>query len=128
MSGSIKCFEYYTDIAKKFIIKMDESNGESIGNIDFNNITVNPVNELPGLPSGVYPRRVRYQSDDGRISREIIVSEKNLLTSLPTTIQSFFPQNATATTVITLRLTSVIGERLAAYSGNDTGLNDGDFT
>jgi len=128
MSGSIKCFEYYTDIAKKFIIKMDESNGESVGNIDFNNVTINPVNELPGLPSGVSPRRVRYQSDDGRIAREIIVSEKNLLASLPVTIESFFPQNATATTTVTLRLTSVVGERLAAYSGNDSGLNDGDFT
>lgn len=128
MAGSIKAFEYYTDVAKKFIVQMDESNGEAVGNIDFNNVTINPVNELPGLPSGVFPRTVRYQSDDGRIARQIIISEKNLLTSLPVTIQSYFPQNATVVTVVTLRLTSVIGERLKAYTGNDTGLNDGDFT
>lgn len=128
MAGSIKTFVYTTDQDRACCINMDESNGEAVGNPDFDLPVINPVNFLPGIPSGISPRVARYQSDDGRVSKAIIVCLKTLLASLPSVISVFFPQNATAVTPVDIRLKSITNESYKAYTGVDTGLNDGDFT
>ena len=128
MAGSRKAMRYITDDGDNFIIQMDESNGESVGNPDFTSAVINPATELPGLPSGITPRTARYQSDDGRVSKEIIIGTRALLDVLPTAISAFFPTSSTNITVVSLTLKSITNERLKAYTGNDTGLNDGDLT
>lgn len=128
MAGSIKSFIYTDDSGRDYVFNQDESNGEAVGNVDFTPSALNPATTVAGLPQGLKPRTVRYQSDDGRVSREIIVSTQALLASLPATIASYYPTTATAVTVVTLVLKSVFNERLRAFTGNDTGLNDGDLT
>lgn len=128
MAGSIKSFIYTDDSGRNYVFNQDESNGEAVGNVDFTLTALNPATTVPGLPKGLTPRYVRYQSDDGRVSRAIIVSTKALLGALPTTINSFFPTSATATTTVTLTLKSAINESYRAFTGTDTGLNDGDLS
>lgn len=128
MAGSIKSFVYLDDTGREYVFNQDESNGEALGNLDYTAAALNPTLTVPGLPKGLTPRTVRYQSDDGRVAREIIVSTQGLLSALPATISSFFPTSATATTTVLLTLKSIINERLRAYTGSDTGLNDGDLT
>lgn len=128
MAGSIKTFIYSTDNGRDCCINMDESNGEAIGNPDFDLPVINPAIFLPGIPAGITPRVARYQSDDGRVSKAIIVCLEQLLPLLPAIIQVFFPTSATATTPVDIRLKSIVNERSKAYTGVDTGLNDGDFT
>lgn len=128
MAGSIKTFVYKTDNGRDCCINMDESNGEAVGNIDFDLPVINPALYLPGIPAGIKPRIARYQSDDGRVSKAIIVCLDSLLVLLPAIINVFFPTSATAVTPVEIRLKSIQNERAKAYTGVDTGLNDGDFT
>lgn len=128
MAGSIKTFVYIDGSNREYVFNQDESNGEAVGNVDYTAAALNPAVTVPGLPQGLTPRTVRYQSDDGRVAREIVVSTQGLLTALPATISSYFPTTATAVTVVLLTLKSIINERLRSYTGVDTGLNDGDLT
>jgi len=125
MAGSIKTFVYSTDFNRDCCFNMDESNGRAVGNTDFTLAVINPANFLPGIPAGLSPRTVRYQSDDGRVSRRIIVTTEGGLTALPGTIDAFFATSGTTVTVVTLRLKSIKQEQYRAFTGVDTGLNDG---
>jgi len=128
MAGSIKTFIYTTDNDRNCCINMDESNGEAVGNTDFTLPVINPALFLPGIPKGIKPRVARYQSDDGRVSKAIIVCLDALLLVLPDIISVFFPTSATTITPVEIRLKSIQKEVSKAYTGVDTGLNDGDFT
>lgn len=123
MAGSIKWFEYETDGGDTFAIKMDESNGEAVGNTDYSATST----AVFALPRNVIPRTARYTSADNAYARTIPVTTAGTTTSdLPATISAEVSGSATP---VTLSLASFTGERFNAIpKAADTGLTDGDDT
>jgi len=62
MAGSLKFFKYTTSGGAEFAIKMDESNGEAIGNTDLVDADL-PINELP---RNIIPRYSKRPLDESR--------------------------------------------------------------
>jgi len=128
MAGSIKWFEYVTDLAVKFALSMDESNGEIIGNQD-----VDATIPQYGVPVNVKPRQIIYASDDKRITRRIPVSTQaafvNDANTPPTMVYPLTnPETGAVVGHVTLRRIGRSPERIRTITSGDTGLNDGDFT
>jgi hypothetical protein len=123
MAGSIKWFEYTTDGGDTFAIKMDESNGEAVGNTDYSSSSTATY----ALPRNVVPRTARYTSADNAYQRTIPVTESGTSSAdLPATIAAEVSGSATP---VTLSLASFTGERFNAIpKAADTGLDDGDAT
>lgn len=119
MAGSIKWFVYTTDAGDDFGVRMDESNGELVGNIDVG------ATGAPSyaLPKNIRPRVARYRSLDGNYQRNIVVSTVAQLDTLAATITI----NVIGGTV-DLVLSRTVGEVTERIVGTDTGLNDGDDT
>ncbi len=123
MAGSLKFFKYTTTGGDEFAIKMDESNGEAIGNTDLVDADL-PINELP---RNIIPRYVLYRSADNLTTRKIPVTENDSdLSDLPATIEVASPIAAGA--AITLNRQSLIGEIQKPVVAVDTAQTDGDVT
>lgn len=123
MAGSLKYFKYTTSGGATFGIKMDESNGEAVGNTDI------VAGDLPiqELPRNIKPRYVLYRSADGLTTRRIPVTENDVdVTDLPATIDVAAPIAGDA--AITLSRQSFIGEVQRPVIAIDTGLTDDDDT
>lgn len=123
MAGSIKWFEYTTDDDDTFAIKMDESNGEAVGNADYTASST----AVFALPRNIKPRTARYVSADTNYARLIpITSNTASAGTLPATINADISGSATP---VTLSLASFDGEKFTAIPrAEDTGLTDGDAT
>jgi len=123
MAGSIKWFEYTTNDSDVFAIKMDESNGEAVGNTDYSATST----AIFALPRNIKPRMARYVSADTNYSRSIPVTSNTASAgTLPATISA---QVAGSATPVTLTLASFTGEQFTAIPrAEDTGLDDGDAT
>lgn len=117
MSGSLKWFEYQTDLGDSFGVLMDESNGEIVGNID---ITSDDQVDY-ALPRILRPRRALYRSLDNTISRSIILSTAAQLTTVPATAVFGIEGGA-----IDLVLSRTVGEIRPRIIAGDTGQTDGD--
>ena len=123
MAGSLKWFEYATNDGQNFAVKMDESNGEAVGNIDYSATST----AIFALPRNITPRRVRYTSSDGLYARTVIVGVASAsATTLPATISAEVSGSATP---VTLSLAGFKGEEFNAIPrAEDTGILDGDAT
>lgn len=123
MGGSLKYFKYTTQGGADYGIKMDESNGEAVGNTD----VVAADLPLIELPRGIKPRYVIYRSADGLTTRKIPVTANNVdVADLPATIDVVNPVAGGA--AITLNRQSFIGEIQRAVIAVDTAQTDGDAT
>lgn len=121
MAGSLKWFKYETDFGQTFGVKMDESNGEAVGNPDFEASDTLVVRNA--LPRNVKPRYATYRTADGRQSANVIVCDPDAsLASLPAQILLFDGTTNAALTRFTGEVYSPIPNHV------DTGLNDGDIT
>jgi hypothetical protein len=123
MAGSIKWFEYTTNDADTFAIKMDESNGEAVGNTDYTAAST----AVFALPRNIKPRTARYVSADTLYTRLIPVTSNTASAgTLPATITAEISGSATP---ITLALANFKGEEFTAIPrAEDTGILDGDAT
>jgi len=123
MAGSLKWFKYTTGGGVNYGIRMDESNGEAVGNTD----VVAADLPLVEKPRGLTPRYVLYRSTDGLTTRKIPVTANNVdLTDLPATIDVANPVIGGA--AITLNRQSLIGEIQRSVIAVDTAQTDGDAT
>lgn len=129
MAGSIKEMIYTTDGGDLWLVKVDESNGESYGFLDFTGVE---VFDQTGVPPGCQMRYLNWRADDGTLTRRFWVGVPD---------QTNFKLGGALEVPILVgntvvpkpgRFTSAVGEirRLPSIStaGADTGLNDGDAT
>ena len=122
MAGSIKDFAYTTDEGDVFYIRMDESNGEAVGNTD---LAADPAGARYALPKNIKARSARYRSLDGLYSRVIACSTTAILAAAPATITV---QDGNGGTV-DLSLVGRAGEKSKWIPrAADTGIVDGDAT
>lgn len=124
MSGSIKWFRYTTDDGDTFALRMDESNGELVGNADF--VAADDDVIIYALPRNVRPRTALYRSSDGRVQRRIAVSSNTA--SISTLTSSFVVPASDGNPAFTMQLQSFRGEEIRRISSVDTGLDDADAT
>jgi len=123
MAGSLKWFKYAIAGGTEYGIRMDESNGEAIGNLDVTDADL----PLAELPKGIKPRYVLYRSADGLTTRRIPVSGNETdLTDLPATITVASPIVGGAG--IVLNRQSLVGEVQRPVIAIDTAQQDGDAT
>lgn len=121
MAGSLKYFKYTTSGGTEYAIKMDESNGEAVGNTD----VVAADLPLVELPRNIKPRYCLYRSADGLTTRKIPVTANNVdLAALPASFLVASPIVAAAG--ITVIRQSLIGEIQRSISNLDSGQLDGD--
>lgn len=124
MAGSLKYFLYTTTGGATYPVRMDESNGEAIGNPDYT--AASTVSGL-SIPRNIEPRYVLYRSLDGFTTRKIIVCSSTAdLEDLP--LNFTVPSPVVGGTDITVFRQSLVGEKQRAVLPNDTGLTDGDDT
>lgn len=124
MAGSLKYFAYTTNGGSIYPLKMDESNGEAVGNTDYTDTTVTAGNSLP---RNITPRYALYRSSDGLHTRKIPVTANNVdLEDLPASFE--IPSPVLGGANITVFRQSLIGEVQRAAVPADTGQTDGDAT
>lgn len=118
MAGSMKWFKYETDNGEFFGVKMDESNGEAVGNTDFGIADDGAI--IYTIPSNITPRYALYRTVSGDRSAKIIITDANdSLSTLPSQINLGTGELA--------NLTLFAGEVVKPVPISfDTGLNDGD--
>lgn len=122
MAGSIKDFSYTTGEGDTFYIRMDESNGELVGNVD---LAADPAAGAYALPKNIKPRAARYRSLDGLYTRRIVCSTEVVLTNAPATIDIADGNGGT----VQLLLAGRDGEKSKWIPrAADTGITDGDAT
>ena len=124
MAGSIKWFKYTTDSGDVFGIRMDESNGEVMGNTDIESPTDDSV--VYALPRNVNPRSALFRSADGLVSRRIVVCDKDA--DITTVTSSFTVPAQDGNPAVVMQLKSFRGEEVARITSVDSGLSDGDAT
>lgn len=124
MAGSRKWFKYTTDSGDVFGINMDESNGELVANADFEAVDNDSI--VYALPRNVSPRSALYRSNDGLVSRRIVVTDNDA--DISTLTSSFVVPAQDGNPAYTLQLQSFKGEEIKRIVSVDTGLQDGDDT
>jgi len=123
MAGSLKYFKYTTNGGTDYAIRMDESNGEAVGNTDL----VSGDLPIAGLPRNIKPRYALYRSADGLTTRKIPITANNVDLEDLTASFSVPPATVGGTAVTVLRQ-SLIGEVQRPVTDIDTGQTDGDAT
>ncbi len=124
MAGSLKDFAYTSNDARVWAVRMDESNGEAVGNTD---MVLADDGNLDRLPSNIKPRYATYRSLDGSVTRKVIVTSATAgIGTLPV---SFDVASIDGNPAVAVILTSFVGEKQTRIpSSRDTGLLDGDAT
>lgn len=126
MAGSLKYFVYTTNGGSTYAIRMDESNGEALGNTDLTDANAATLTGQ-SLPRNITPRYALYRSSDGTTTRKIPVTANNVdLEDLPTSFT--VPSPVVGGTDITVVRQSLVGEVQRSALPADTGLTDGDAT
>lgn len=74
MAGSIKYFKYTSDDGTDWALRMDESNGEAIGNADLGVLDTGLINEIP---KNIEPRYALYRNLASGYQRKIVVCDKD---------------------------------------------------
>lgn len=120
MVGSKKDFQYTTDDGQEYVVNMDESNGEAVGNVDYSASSTATMR----LPANCKPRYAVYKSPLGTMSRKIIIGSN---TATSATLAATIPALTFDGSSITLSLSFFKGERMTLIPrADDTGLLDGD--
>lgn len=117
MAGSIRNFQYTTDLGDIFLFRGDESNTETVNGTSANIAFGNENNY--GIPKNITPRKLFYVSPDGFRVLSAIASTVAIYNSPPPTIPDPFDAQ-------TLTLSRKTPERIRLYFNVDTGLTDGD--
>jgi|KBSMisStaDraftv2_1062788.scaffolds.fasta_scaffold788050_1 hypothetical protein len=121
MAGSLKFFKYTTAGGTEYALRMDESNGEAVGNTD---LAAGDAG-LAALPRNITPRYVLYRSADGLHSRKIAVTANNVdLADLPATFN--IPNPVVGGAAIAVLRQSLVGEVQRPVVPVDTAQQDGD--
>jgi hypothetical protein len=117
MAGSLRNFQYTTDLGEIFLFKGDESNIEAVNGTTAN---IDPaLNGVYGIPRNIRPRQVSYSNSDGTRVLRIVAVTPGIYQNPPATISD--PIDAGDLTLI--RKTP---ERITLYALVDSGLTDGD--
>lgn len=123
MAGSLKYFKYTTNGGADYALRMDESNGEAVGNTDL----VSADLPIAALPRNIKPRYALYRSTDGLHTRKIPITANNV--DLGDLTASFdIPAPTVGGTAITVYRQSLIGEVQRSVTDIDTAQQDGDPT
>lgn len=123
MAGSLKFFKYTTQGGTNYALKMDESNGEAVGNTDL----VSGDLPIAALPRNIRPRYALYRSADGLTTRKIPITANNVdLADLPASF--VVPSPLVGGTDITVLRQSFVGEVQRPVTDIDTAQTDGDAT
>ena len=123
MAGSLKYFKYTTNGGVDYAIRMDESNGEAVGNTDL------VAEDLPiaALPRNIKPRYALYRSADGLHTRRVPITANNVdLGDLAASFQ--IPPTTVGGTAVTVLRQSLVGEVQRPVTDIDTAQTDGDAT
>jgi hypothetical protein len=123
MAGSLKYFKYTTNGGTDYALRMDESNGEAVGNTDL------VAGDLPiaALPRNIKPRYALYRSSDGLHTRKIAITANNVdLEDLAASFQ--IPPTTVGGTAVTVLRQSLVGEVQRPVTDIDTAQTDGDAT
>ncbi len=118
MAGSLRNFQYTTDLGDVFLYRADESNTEAVNGTAANIVAGNLQNM--GIPRNIIPRKVFYRGDDGNRTISVIAATVAIYNAPPTTIDDPIDGEESLTLV---RKTP---ERMRMYPNVDTGLTDGD--
>lgn len=126
MAGSKRDFLYTTDRGLSFAVELDESNVEEV-NVGLTAAQLNPSVGVVKLPIASKLRTAVYRSDDGRVSRTVVVLSTAALVNIPTGITVPVTGAPGAAPVqVSLTLSTTRGEKFQYVRGGDSGLNDGD--
>lgn len=124
MAGSIKAMVYTSDQGDKYIVNIDESNGELTGFDDY----INQADAAP-IPKGLKMRYANVVEPITGAKRQIYVGKtsSDIWTGAIVGLLLFLvgiesPGNVAFT------LQSLVGEKFTRYRAADTGLTDGDVT
>lgn len=121
MAGSLNHYLYTTDFGDEFVINMDRSNAEQVGNTDYT-----PLDGVRYyfLPRNIIPRHAIYRSFNGLVTRKIPLTDgSQTVTTLPQTFNVVLSDN---NGTVAVQLAQVVGERYRRIpSPVDTGLTDG---
>lgn len=124
MVGSLKWFRYTTDKGDPFGVVADESNGELVGNTDFNEAT----DSIYALPSNIEPRYLVYGSIDRLVTRKVLASTLAIYNAPPSPITFTYTNGSGSTVTDAFSLVRKVPEKTRSVVPFDTGLNDGDFS
>lgn len=123
MAGSLKYFVYTDDNAQTWAIRMDESNGEAVGNDDYDAADVGILYEIP---RNIKPRYATYRTPDGRYSRRVVVCDP--AATAATLPGGLVVQDGSGGTAVA-NFSFIQGERFVRIPVDvDTGIDDGDAT
>lgn len=123
MAGSLKYFKYTTNGGTAYAIRMDESNGEAVGNTDLTSDDI----PIAALPRNITARYALYRSTDGLTTRKIPITANNV--DLEDLVASFtVPRATVGGSDVTVYRQSLIGEVQRPVTDIDTALTDGDAT
>lgn len=129
MAGSIKEMLYTSDTGERWLVKVDESNGEVFNFDDFTG--VEPFDQN-GVPPGAAMRYVNWRSDSGQLTRKFWVGKPNSAAFVEGGAVTVAVLNGNTAVALPGNLTSAVGEKRrlpnVSTAGEDTGLNDGDNT
>lgn len=129
MAGSIKEMLYTSDTGERWLVKVDESNGEVFNFDDYTG--VEPFDQV-GVPPGASMRYVNWKADSGQLTRRFWVGKPNSQAFVEGGAVTVAVLNGNTAVVLPGNLGSAVGERRrlpnTSTAGEDTGLNDGDAT
>jgi hypothetical protein len=122
MAGSVKYFKYTSDDGTDYALRMDESNGEAIGNADLGVLDTGLINEIP---KNLEPRYALYRNLATGYQRKIVVCDRTANAStLPATLTL-----KTDSGDVSFWLSYYRGEAYRRVPTSvDTGIDDGDIT
>jgi len=126
MAGSNKSFVYTSDAGTQYAVRLDESNAEltDSGFADLDD----GLGTLQGLPRNLKMRYINVKNPATGANRKLFIGTKDALLFLEGGVVLL---NLIATVtglgaLLPFRVTLAVGELLARYNTNDTGLIDGD--
>lgn len=122
MAGSKRAFNYITDGGNTVAVVADESNVEAVNGA----LAVAPLAGSLLTFAADKCRVARYLNVATGAIRVVIVVSNAALAVLPAIVNFWVQTGGTTGSVLPFALVGTRGEKVARYSGGDTGLTDGD--